>query len=182
VLQRASFLSLTCACCDPTHRRGRAAQWDGTARESERTNPRAVVAGAVYPATRVQPTVSRGTFGAGARRLWPPRTGCSVLGRPDEVATNGAADQNITRRASSTSGRYESPRGDHQPLREPHGIDRTVWRQSGQLGQSRSVTARAAQRALPLTMVLCAGCAARRSVVSPAQRAEMRGEISGSDG
>jgi hypothetical protein len=28
----------------------------------------------------------------------------------------------------------------------------------------------------------CPDCAARRSVVSPAQRAEMRGEISGSDG
>ena len=33
---------------------------------------------------------------------------------------------------------------------------RTVWLQSGQPSQSRSVTARAAQRALPLIMVLCA--------------------------
>ena len=32
------------------------------------------------------------------------------------------------------------------------------------------------------TIALWLGCAARRSVVSPAQRAEMRGEISGSDG
>jgi site-specific recombinase XerD len=31
-------------------------------------------------------------------------------------------------------------------------------------------------------IALWLGCAARRSVVSPAQRAEMRGEISGSDG
>jgi len=32
------------------------------------------------------------------------------------------------------------------------------------------------------TIALWLGCAARRSVVSPAQRAEMRGDISGSDG
>jgi len=32
------------------------------------------------------------------------------------------------------------------------------------------------------TIALWLGCAARRSVVPPAQRAEMRGEISGSDG
>jgi site-specific recombinase XerD len=31
-------------------------------------------------------------------------------------------------------------------------------------------------------IALWLGCAARRSVVSPAQRAEMRGDISGSDG
>jgi len=31
-------------------------------------------------------------------------------------------------------------------------------------------------------IALWLGCAARRSVVPPAQRAEMRGEISGSDG
>ena len=43
-----------------------------------------------------------------------------------------------------------------RPLIEPSRQGGTVWLQSGQPSQSRSVIARAAQRALPLIMVLCA--------------------------